>query len=337
MDKQIKISIIVVGFNGKPYLNDCISSLLDQKTTSTFEIIYVDNCSSDGSIDFVKSKFKSVKTVELKENKGYYEAFNFVANNIAVGEYLIALPQDTIVHKKCLQELERVADSDESIKICLVNTVYPGSPDFSRKEREKWIDYVYLMGTTRLGVTHLQKNTFTKEPISILAYSGVSALLKRNIFDNRTEFFDSKISHFLGDVDIGIRANVLGKKVVLVPTAIIYHIEDNKQWSSLELLYRSFLGARDTYLVYYKNMTLMEFLLFIPILLIGIPTKVFTLRTNWPTKALLFSVSLLLSPMVFMFSLLYLHKVSGDRQHILKNRKCSKFWLIKTVLFHKLN
>jgi len=302
MENKVKISIIVVGLNGKAYLNDCISSLLDQETNSTFEIIYADNCSSDGSVDFVKSKFNSVKTVALTENKGYYEAFNYAAHNVAVGEYLIALPQDTIVHKKCLQELERVADSDESIKICLVNTVYPGSPDFLRKERETWIDYVYLMGTTRLGVTLLQKKAFTKKPVSILAYSGVSALIKRNTFDNGDEFFDSKISHFLGDVDIGIRVNVLGNKVVLVPTAIIYHIEENKQWSSLQLLYRSYLGARDTYLVYYKNMTLIEFFLFVPLLMIGIPTKVFTLRTNWLTKVLLFSISLLLSPMVFFVS-----------------------------------
>jgi len=337
MEDKVKISIIVVGYNGKVYLHDCISSLLDQETNTAVEIIYVDNCSSDGSVDYVKSKFYSVKTVSLTENKGYYEAFNFIAKNVAIGEYLIALPQDTILHKKCLQELERVADSDDNIKICLVNTVYPGCPDFIRMEREKWIDYVYLMGTTRLGVTLLRKKRFSKTPIPILAYSGVSALLKRNTFEKEADFFDTKISHFLGDVDIGIRANVLGKKVILVPTAIIYHVEDNKQWSSLQLLYRSYLGARDTYLVYYKNMTLMEFLIFVPFLILGIPTKVFTLRTSWLTKVALFTISLFLSPIVFITSLLNLNKVSSDRKNIVTNRKCSKFWLIKTVVFHRLN
>lgn len=337
MDNKIKISIIILGYNGKKYLNNCISSLLDQDTDTIFEIIYVDNCSSDGSADYVKSKFGRVKTIALSENMGYYAAFNYVAKNVAVGEYLIALPQDTIVHKKCLLELERVADSDERIKICLVNTVNPGSPDFSRLERQKWINYVYLMSTSRFGVTLLQKKVFTNNLIPILAYSGVSALIKRNTFEKSIEFFDSQISHFLGDVDIGIRANVLGYKVVLVPTAIIYHIEDNKRWSNLQLLYRAYLGARDTYLVYYKNMSFIEFLLFIPFLILGIPTKVFTLRTNRLTKLFLFAISLLISPMVFILAIINLHKVSSDRKVIVSNRNFRKFWLIKTILLHKIN
>ena len=171
-----------------------------------------------------------------------------------------------------------------------------------------------------------------------MAYSGVSALIKRDAFPKALGFFDTHLSHFLGDVEVGVRANVLGGKAVLVPTAIIYHIEDNKSWSNWNLLVRAFLGARDTYLVYYKNMYFLEFLAFIPILLIGIPTKVFALRmTNRLTRTALFVGSLFASPIAFLFSLSRFPLVAKHRKLILSQRKHGRFWLLKTILLNEID
>jgi GT2 family glycosyltransferase len=199
----------------------------------------------------------------------------------------------------------------------LSNAVNPESPDFNKKERAEWIEWVYLMSTTRMGVSILHKWPFRNDMVPILAYSGVSALIKRDISPSSKQFFDPSISHFLGDVDLGIRVSILGDKAVLVPGAIIYHIEDNKSWTDKELLYRAFIGARDIYVVYYKNMFTAKFIAFLPILLVGVPTKVFALRVNWITKAILFIAALLLSPLVCLSALIQLPKHKESRKKFL--------------------
>jgi hypothetical protein len=338
MESQIKASVIIIGRNGRSYLLGCLSSLMDQQCAFQFEIIYVDNASQDDSVSCIRSNFPEVTLLPLEENLGYYGAFNLAAQSVARGEYLLPLPQDTILHKKCLQELVDAAENDPENQVCLVNTVNPGSPDFVAKEREAWISNVYLMSTSRLGVNLPRQWKFFQHTVPILAYSGVSALLKKGAFPESLGFFDPKLSHFLGDVEVGIRANVLGGEAILVPTAIVYHIEDNKSWTDVNLLVRSFQGARDTYLVYFKNMFFLEYLVFIPALLIGIPTKAFALRNLNPlVKGVLFLGSLVVSPFAFIASLFRLHLFREDRRLILSQRKNGRFWLLRTILLHEIN
>lgn len=337
MTDGAKISIIIIGYQGKQYLGECISSILDQETIYPYEIIFVDNYSNDGSYEFVTTEFPTVKAIRLESNVGYYEAFNLIASQYAQGDYLLPVPQDTVLHRKCLEELTRAADADNNVKICLVNTINPGSPDYIKRELTGDIEWVYLMSTCKFGVTLLKKWPYQPEPVPILAYSGVSALLKKDILAISGQYFDSSISHFLGDAELGIRVNVLGYKALLIPGAIIYHIEDNKSWVDLSLIKRAIYGARDTYLIYFKNMTGCEFLAFLPFLLIGSPLKVFTLRTSTLTKIILFPMACITSPFVMLWALTQLHKHKQARKFILAKRKNDPFWLFKTIVESKLH
>jgi GT2 family glycosyltransferase len=325
--------VIVVGFNGRWYLQDCLSSVLDQEMPQDeYEIIFVDNDSTDGSADYVKGSFPSVKVIELERNYGYYEAFNWVGTSVARGKYLIALPQDTIVHTKWLSELVRVADSESDVLVCLVNSVNPTAPDFEDKKRTGWVKWVYLMGTAKLGQTTPKRWPFCEETVPVLAYSGVSALIKRESLALTGYFFDPLISHFLGDVELGLRVSVSGYKVVLVPTAIVYHIEDNKNWSNARLLLRALEGARDNFVVYYRTMYTLEFILFLPLLLLGVPLKAYAQRAGYLQKSLLFAVALPLSPIALALAVLSFPKHAQQRRAILSKRKRDRFWLLRTIL-----
>ena len=82
--KDVKASVIVIGHNGKRFLTDCLASLLDQDMPrDDYEVLYVDNDSSDGSVEYVQKGFPSIKIIELKENRGFYNAFNEVAVNLS--------------------------------------------------------------------------------------------------------------------------------------------------------------------------------------------------------------------------------------------------------------
>ena len=100
------VSVIIVNYNGKMLLKQCLPSLL-QTDYPSYEIIVVDNGSSDGSIKFVKENFPTVKVIQLNKNYGYTGAVNSGVK-YAKGELLAILNNDITVERTWLKELVKV-------------------------------------------------------------------------------------------------------------------------------------------------------------------------------------------------------------------------------------
>jgi GT2 family glycosyltransferase len=104
-----KISIILVNYNGKKLLEDCLSALFSVSyPVDTYEIIVVDNASSDGSVSYIKRNFPKVKLIELETNTGFTGGNNIGIEH-ASGEYIVLLNNDTIVEATWLRELVSAA------------------------------------------------------------------------------------------------------------------------------------------------------------------------------------------------------------------------------------
>ncbi len=96
-------SIIIPHFNGRHHLSDCFDSLR-QQTCPDFEIILVDNGSTDGTQEFVGQQYPEVRLIELGENRGFTGACN-AGWAAAQGDIIILLNNDTAVHPTWLQEI----------------------------------------------------------------------------------------------------------------------------------------------------------------------------------------------------------------------------------------
>jgi len=104
------VSIIVVAWNVRKLLYDCLKSVYDQTEGVDFEVIYVDNASEDGSVDMVKSEFPQVKIIENSQNEGFIKANN-QAIQIAQGRYVLLLNSDTIVLDNAIEKIVKFADA----------------------------------------------------------------------------------------------------------------------------------------------------------------------------------------------------------------------------------
>lgn len=98
MDKKIDISIIIISFNTKELLNNCIRSVRESTANLTSEIIVVDNNSTDGSAEMVLSEFQNIILIRNYENRGFAKANN-QAMNIAKGKYLLLINSDAILRE----------------------------------------------------------------------------------------------------------------------------------------------------------------------------------------------------------------------------------------------
>lgn len=203
-----KISIIIVNFNGKIFLEKCLESLF-KVSYENFEVILVDNNSTDGTIEFVTKNYPSVITIKLNSNKGFAEPNN-IGSKIAKGEYLLFLNNDTVVTPNFISELVTVMQSDKKTAICQSLLL---KPDGTIDSSGDFID--------TLGVTYNSK-TKSDQIRAISSARGASMLIRNSIF-KKLDGFDEKFFVSFEDVDLGWRTWILGYHVKLVPKSIVYH------------------------------------------------------------------------------------------------------------------
>ena len=131
MPEKPKVFVITLNWNGKKLLDDCISSLLDMEYPN-FEVIMVDNGSTDGSVEFVRHKYPQVYIIETGSNLGYSGGFNIgldYAFNKKEAEYVLVINNDVKVDKKVISELVKVAEENEKIGFVTGKVYYFDSPD----------------------------------------------------------------------------------------------------------------------------------------------------------------------------------------------------------------
>lgn len=104
------VSIIIVAWNVRNFLHDCLESIYEETKGIEFEVIYVDNASKDGSVEMVEKNFPKVKTIQNTRNKGFA-----VANNQAIeeakGRYVLLLNSDTVILDDAIAKTIEFADA----------------------------------------------------------------------------------------------------------------------------------------------------------------------------------------------------------------------------------
>jgi len=114
------VSVIIVSYNGRTYLDKCLDSL-KVTTYPNFEILVVDNNSSDQSSDMVKMKYPYVKLIELKKNLGFAMANNLGAE-AGKGDFYIILNNDTIVTQTWLSELVNAVIQSQDNEVAIARS-----------------------------------------------------------------------------------------------------------------------------------------------------------------------------------------------------------------------
>jgi GT2 family glycosyltransferase len=230
------VSVIIVNWNGRHLLGECLDSLLVQRFRD-FEIIVVDNGSQDGSVEYVRERYPSVRLVVLPENTGFAGGNN-AGIRIARGNYVALLNNDTRTDPDWLASLAREAETSPAMGMWASKILSYDQPDI--------IDNVGLLiyrdGLAR-GKGRLERDRGqydTKQ--EALFPSGCAALYRRSMLDE-VGLFDEDFFAYADDVDLGLRARLAGWGCSYVPAAKVYHRYSSS--SSTYSPFKAFLVERN--------------------------------------------------------------------------------------------
>lgn len=263
--KKNLTSIIILNYNGKLFLKDCIESII-KNTKQEYEIIVVDNNSPDNSGKLFEKDFLTCKFILNEENVGVPQGLNIGIEN-SQGEFIVFLNNDLTVQDGWLEEFF-------SAYTRFGDALYQGK---SLKMRDtKTIDGVGNMinlfgfGFARgKGEKDVGKYDDKIEETSYA--SGTCMFLTRKIIED-IGLFDEKLFAYHEEVDFGWRARLFGYRCYYVPNALIHHFGSaNWGWSKKKF----YLLERNRWIVLLKNysgktiLKLLPGLIIIEIILLG--------------------------------------------------------------------
>src|SRR5258706_1248185 len=155
---MIDLSIVIVSFNTRDFLKKCIESIEKTSKNFTYEVIVVDNASSDNSVNTIKENFKNVILIENKENLGFSKANNLGVKNTS-GRYVLFLNSDTEVYENALLTMIEFMDKTKDAGGATCKLIMPNGTIDDASHRgfpTPWNAFSHFSGISKiLGNTKL--------------------------------------------------------------------------------------------------------------------------------------------------------------------------------------
>ncbi len=210
-----KVTVAVITYNRERILEECLSAIKSLNYPD-YEVMVVDNRSTDGSVNLVREKFPEVKVLEMGENRGPNPARN-AAMLKSRANYVFLIDDDTILTSHCLSILMNARDVIPDIAVCHPRIVY--YDDRSRIQQEG--AEVHYIGAAIIRNGDMLIKNASMESISTGAASGALLIDRKRAL--RIGLFDE--DYFFGwtDGQFTFRLTASGLKCLSVPRAIVYH------------------------------------------------------------------------------------------------------------------
>ena len=299
MSNDVQVSLIVLNWNGRRFLEPCLSSLFGQ-TFLDFEIVLVDNGSNDGSVEFLETQFNpyltpdskpSFKLVKLTHNTG------FAGGNLAglavcnpASRYIATLNNDTIAAPGWLEKLVAALDAQMSAVVTtswaaacgpmlFTSSQSDGVPTIAAAGIEIYRNGLAMDG--KVGQPLDERETATRE---VFGPCAGAALYNRRALDE-VGFFDPAFFAYLEDADLAWRLRLAGWHTLYVPQAQVWH--EYSGTSGQNSPFKNFQLGRNRVWTILKNMPGRLLLRHLPaILLYDFAASLYTLREGNRNAAL---------------------------------------------------
>ena len=258
------VSVVIVNRNGIDFVDTCLRSVLNNNY-SNFEVIFVDNASSDGSLEYVENNFGNDPRMRFLRNKASVGPAVGRNNGIGLskGDYVAFLDNDTEVDRNWLIELVGLFESDLSIGAAQSKLMRMEPRDTYDCAGDYLTPFGFLSERARAA-----KDTGQFDYIAdILSAKSAASIIRKDIL-NKIGGFDEDFYMYLEETDLSWRVWLAGYRVVFAPKSVVYHAYGTKK-KSFQKHYSQYVvkyyGCRNYISTLIKNLEFKNSIRIVPI------------------------------------------------------------------------
>ena len=259
----MKLSVVIVNYNVKYFLEQCLHSLEQAAMGIDHEVIVIDNASTDGSTEYITARFPKVKWMACRENNGFSKG-----NNIAIahakGEYILMLNPDTIVTKEAIEGCIAFMDNNADAGACgvyMLRTDGTFAPESRRALPTPFVAFCKMSGLSNLfpksrtfGRYYMQYlDKEETNPIEII--SGAYMMLRHKTI-KKTGALDEDFFMYGEDIDLSYRILKGGYRNYYLPLRILHYKGESTNKSSYRYVHTFYRAMQLFFKKHYSHYSL---------------------------------------------------------------------------------
>jgi len=235
-NNKLLVSVLILNWNGDKYIHDCVKSVINQ-TYKNIEIIIIDNNSTDGSFEKIRSKYPNLKYIKNKKNLGYAEGMN-VGIQASSGDYVMLLGYDVYLSTNYIEKCIKRIEIDNSLGII-------AGPEYAWIDGEKTNKHLPSSGAYYLK-KRLQVGIYRNRDLEQIAFgvTGSFPIIRRALLDDLYNvsgyYFDKAFETGWEDTDMRFRAMLRGWKTLYYPKVHAWHVGSASDNGNIRLIDKSF-------------------------------------------------------------------------------------------------
>jgi len=328
------VSVVILGWNGRDYVRDCLTSVLDQDYSEPYEVLFVDNGSKDGTAELAEA-YSAVTVHRLDRNYGYC-AGNNIGFERSRGRSVVFLNQDVVVHRAWLRELVAALESDPSIQAAHANIIQPWYPEFAAMERIAPPGAAYTADISPLGFVHYRRLTPDDPVVDTMFLHGVSVIVHRDLIERELGYvFDPDMFAYAEDLDLALRVRAAGYRTVVATSATVYHRHTLATGLSPGTLIKTVRIIRNRLLAFWKCTTWPEFAPLALATVIGSPFNAGEFGLPPRRRAAYFVLLIPPTLLAVAAAIGSMPRYAARRRHVLATRRVGRWWFARTILFDR--
>jgi len=263
LNPSLKVSIVILNWNGRKYLQQFLPSVLSTNHDN-YEVIIADNGSTDDSISFLETNYPAIRLIRFTENYGFAKGYNEALKQVQ-SDYYLLLNSDVEVQANWLQPMVSLLESNKNIAACQPKILsYKNKTVFEYAGAAGgWLDkYGYPFAKGRVfDVTEEDKGQYDQtEPI--FWASGAALFIRPAIFHQMKGFDEYFFAH-QEEIDLCWRIQLAGHKIYSCPASIVYHVGGGTLPRGNSL--KTYLNFRNNRIMMSKNLPFAKKLWVMPI------------------------------------------------------------------------
>ncbi len=218
------ISFIIVNWNTRDLLQNCLDSIIKTAESLTYEIIVVDNASTDGSAEMLVEKYPQVRMIANRENRG------FGANNqgfaVMKGKYALLINTDAVLTNGAARKLWPLRKLTPTPRLSAASCSMPTEANRIRRRVSDMVDPCrqHVASRTSFSRKYPSKRYEHTVPLEVDSAIGACMMIRKSALDN-VAFFDERYFFFFEETDLAYAMRRAGWRVYQVPDALIYHLQ----------------------------------------------------------------------------------------------------------------